>query len=343
MKQLWLHSVRAYIKLGLFFYYKEIKVFNAESIPKNKPVLFLSNHQNALIDALLIGTNSGRFFYFLTRASVFKNVFVSRLLKSLNMMPVYRIRDGWNELRNNVSIFKKCTIWLHQNEAIAIFPEGNHNLNRTVRPLSKGFTRLVLDTLEAYPDLDLKLVPIGVNFVKPKSFADSTALYFGNPISAKDYKLEDKSESVTQLKKDIHESICKLTTHIENDNYDETLQKLNNLNVDFLNPKAVNQCIANNFKECTSIRKSRSTVLKPLLKVLLILNLVLPYAVWKTLIQPKIKELEFIDTFRFAVAISLVPIYLFLMLFILSLLFGLKLALIYFISVLFLSLLTVKL
>ena len=139
MKVYLLHIIRAYLRLGLFFYFKTIRVFNAEHIPKDKPVLFLANHQNALLDPLLIATNSERFSYYLTRAGVFKKQWVSKLLNQLRMLPVYRIRDGWSNLTHNNPIFEACSNLLHNKEAIVIFPEGSHNLNRTVRPLSKGF------------------------------------------------------------------------------------------------------------------------------------------------------------------------------------------------------------
>ena len=68
---------------GMFFYFKRIDVFGFENIPKDKPVLFLGNHQNALLDPLLIAIKCGRFSFFLTRAGVFKKPLVSKLLKSL--------------------------------------------------------------------------------------------------------------------------------------------------------------------------------------------------------------------------------------------------------------------
>ena len=123
MNKIWLHSVRFYIKLGLFFYYRKITVHNADNIPKNKPVLLLANHHNALLDALVIATHSGRFACFLTRAGVFKNPRISKLLKSLQMLPVYRIRDGWNNLSNNTAIFEACSENLKANQMIAIIPE----------------------------------------------------------------------------------------------------------------------------------------------------------------------------------------------------------------------------
>ena len=90
----------------MFFYFKRIHVHNVENVPKDKPVLLLANHQNALLDALLIATKCGRFSYFLTRAAVFKKSFIGKILKSLQMLPVYRVRDGWSTISNNNAIFE---------------------------------------------------------------------------------------------------------------------------------------------------------------------------------------------------------------------------------------------
>ena len=343
MKKLWVHIVRTYLKLGFFFYYKKIKVVDVKNIPKHKPVLFLSNHQNALLDAFLIATKCERFCYFLTRAAVFKKPIVSKLLKSLQMLPVYRIRDGWSNLSNNNSIFDSCTKILHQNKVVVIFPEGNHNLKRTVRPLSKGFTRIVFDTLEKYPETDLQLIPVGVNYINAKNFADSTSIYFGKAIEAKSFVSGNKNEDVVNLKKSIQLEMSKLTTHIPSESYKDTLQKLDALNVDYLNPKAVNKCIANNFQACEKKLISNLKWFRSLLKGLLILNILPPYLIWKFVAQPKIKELEFTATFRFAIAVTLVPFYLIIMFFVLAVLFSTIIGLAYVLFVLILALLAVKL
>jgi len=343
LKHIWLHIVRTYIKLGLFFYFKEIRVVDAKNIPNDKPVLFLSNHQNALLDALLIAVKCERFSYFLTRASVFKKSLVSRLLKSLQMLPVYRIRDGWSSIVNNTSIFDSCTELLQQNEAVVIFPEGSHNLNRTVRPLSKGFTRIVFDTLEKHPETDLQLIPVGLNFVNAKDFPDSTSIYFGKPIAAKSFVSNNRNDDVVNLKHKIHSEISKLTTHISTKSYDETIKKLNVFNVDYLNPKVVNKCVVNNFENCRHKPPSNLNWLRSLLKGLLILNILLPYLIWKFIAQPKIKEIEFTSTFRFAIAITLVPLYLFIMCFVLASLWTPVVSLGYLLFVLVLGLFAVKL
>jgi 1-acyl-sn-glycerol-3-phosphate acyltransferase len=316
----------------MFFYFKRIDIHGVQNVPKDKAVLLLGNHQNALLDALLIATKCGRFSYFLTRAAVFKKPLVSKLLKSLQMLPVYRIRDGWNNLSNNNAIFETCTNVLSSNQAVVIFPEGSHNLARRVRPLSKGFTRIVFSTLEKHPDLDVQLVPVGLNFVNATRFPDSAAMYFGNPISAKNYVFDNRNESVVALKERVKSELSELTTNIPIDNYDASLSKLDALNVNYLKPKEVNSCIKSDFKNCESIQKSNKDI-----------NIFFPYLIWKFLVKPKIEEPEFISTFRFAIALTLVPVYLCIVVVLLSLLVSLTVSLIYLLVVILIILLGVKL
>ena len=310
MKFIWLSFLRAYLNVGMFFYFRKIKVYNVKNIPKNKPVLLISNHQNALLDALLIATKSDRFAYFLTRAAVFKKPVIARILKSLQLIPVYRIRDGWGKITNNNAVFKECSKLLSHNACVVIFPEGNHNLKRTVRPLSKGFTRIVFDTLEKYPNLDLQLLPVGVNYLQPENFPDCTSVYFGPPLSASQFISEYKNEAILRLKAKIYTEIAKLTTNIPKDNYEETLMRLQESNVDFLDPVAVNTCVESNFKTCKTQRLKKQNSIKQIIEFLFIGVFIMPYVIWKFIIKPKVKEEEFLSTFRFAVAITLVPLWL---------------------------------
>lgn len=330
------------MSLGLFFYFKKIKVHGLENIPKDEAVLFLANHQNALLDALLIATKSGRFSFFLTRAAVFQKPLVSKVLKSLQMMPVYRIRDGWNNISKNNAIFKSCIGLFKNKEAVVIFPEGNHNLQRRVRPLSKGFTRIVFDALESYPDIDIQLIPVGLNYISSPDFFDSTAVFFGKPISARSFVTEDRNKDVVTIKAKIKAELSQLTTHIPEENYEIISSKLDVLQVDYLNPKAVNTCINSKFKDCKNKPKVSISFLKSVFKFFMILNILIPYLIWTKNIKPKITETEFRSTFRFAVAIVLVPFYLLLVTIGVATFTSTMIALLYLISVLLICLLAVK-
>ena len=342
MNKIWLHTVKSYLKLGLFFYFKKIKVTNASVVPIDKPVMILCNHQNALLDALLIATKSKRFIHFLTRAGVFKKPFVARLLKSLQMLPVYRIRDGWNNLSKNNPVFSNCTELLNKNEGIVLFPEGSHNLVRTVRPLSKGFTRIIFETLQKYPDTELQLIPVGLNYVHATKYEDSVAMNFGEPISANELITDFTNSDVIQLKSAVHSSISQLTTHIPTDSYDEVIKKLDKLNADFLDHESINNCIENDFKDCKKWPIKRSNFIKAFLKWIFTILIFGPYLLWKYYVKPKIVEIEFMSTFRFAVGVTVVPLWIIVISAILWMLIGWQIALIYAASVIILELLILK-
>ncbi len=314
-----------------------------ESIPKDEAVIFLGNHQNALMDALIIATKNGRFAYFLTRASVFNNPLVAKILKSLWMLPVYRVRDGWNTISKNDEIFKTCSQLLHTNHAVTIFPEGNHNLKRMVRPLSKGFTRIVFETLERYPDTKLSLVPVGINYENAEGYANGVFLNFGKTIEVTSKDTMKGPNMAQQLKARVHEDLCELTTHIDSESYGNTLQKLEGDKVDFLNPSAANQYMSSNFDSANLETGKHDGLVKRFFGVLLKCVLFPPYLVWKHALLPKIKEREFISTFRFAVAVTLVPFYLILSALIIGGIFGMPIAGLYVAIIFIIALLAVKL
>ena len=187
MKLLWYYFVKLYMRIGFAFYYKKLLLVGKDNIPKNRAVLFVSNHQNALIDPLLIAVTNSRVTHFLTQAVVFKNSIVKKLLFSVNMIPIYRIRDGFETLTNNEAIFKHCFDLLDEKKALLIYPEGNHNLQRRVRVIGKGFTRIVFGAIERNPDNEIDIIPFGLNYNNPTAYASKASLYFGKPISANKY------------------------------------------------------------------------------------------------------------------------------------------------------------
>ena len=141
-----------------------MSVFGKNNIPKKGAILFVSNHQNALIDPILMATTNPRDIHFLSRASAFKNSVANKLLRALNMIPIYRIRDGVNTIEKNYAIFEHCVKLLNAKKAVGIFPEGEHHLERRINPLKKGFVRIILSTLQKYPELKIQIVPVGVNY-----------------------------------------------------------------------------------------------------------------------------------------------------------------------------------
>jgi len=323
--------MRSYIKIGLFFLHKKITVFGKENIPKNGAILFIGNHQNALIDALLIPTTTNRKIHFLTRASAFTNKFVSNFLGSLNLIPVYRIRDGIKTIQKNTATFKQCFEILKNEGAIQIFAEGNHDLKRQIRPLKKGFARIILGTLQKYPDLEIQIVPVGFNYDSHLNFPSSVSIHYGKPFLANDFlTIENSDLRFSKIINKVSLALKKLTLHIEDsDNYDKIITKLNAHRVDYTNlaetRKIVNNIHALNLK--STLHNKKINWFAPF-HLVAKLNSLFPLLIWKNL-KSSINDIVFTNTFRFALITTLFPLFYLIQAVVIYYFFNVKYALIY--------------
>ncbi|WP_181899419.1 lysophospholipid acyltransferase family protein [Flagellimonas nanhaiensis] len=305
MKHLAYFLIKYWIRAGLFCYYQKIEVVGSERIPEKGPVLILSNHQNALMDVLLLATRCKRKPWFITRSDIFKGSVLNSLFGFLQMIPIYRIRDGKANLYKNQAIFERCSELLLNGEAILLFPEANHSLKRRVRPLSKGFTRIIMTALEKDPKMKLQLVPIGQNYMKPSQSGDAASLYVGNPIEVQEFM--GSSKFVGDVKQEVFKALTALTTHIPENEYEDVISKLEGRESLYLKPDAVNMMISER-----SFPKGKPQKVKVANTVsrALFYSLNFPLVVlWRTFIKPKVPEVEFEATFKFGFAMITYPLF----------------------------------
>ncbi|WP_273566239.1 lysophospholipid acyltransferase family protein [Maribacter halichondriae] len=313
MKNLGYNLVKVWIKASLYLYHGKIKVSGLENIPKDKPVLFLPNHQSALLDVLLIAVDCVRKPYFLTRSDVFTNRALIAIFDYFQMIPIYRIRDGRDSLKNNQAVFERCAKLLERGEALLMFPEANHNLRRRVRPLSKGFTRILFAALEKQPNLDIQLVPVGLNYRNATAFPDQMAINYGKAIPLQDFIVKnDQQVSIAKIKAEVTGALLHLTTHIDDEeNYDTILERLEAKEINFLYPKKVNATIEeiDISSEIPEKAKRKTNVFFLLLKLVFTLLNFPMLLLWRTFGKPKVWEPEFMGTLRFAFALLAYPMY----------------------------------
>ena len=310
MKKIYHNILRSYLWIGLRFYFSRIIIHGTKHIPKEGAVIFTANHQNAFLDALLIATFNRRSTYFLTRASVFRNPIARFLLESINMRPVFRVRDGWNTIQQNDQTFGECIEELHQGGTVGVFPEGNHDMRRRLRPLSKGFTRIAFGMLDKYPNQRLQIIPIGLNYENHTQARTAVSMHFGEAIQVNGFYNAGNFQGSSQaLKTSVSERMKRLTGHIELENYDKTLTALMGHKYDFTDPDAVNEAIFKNKFEDQAL--TRPGFLFQAARVILyipaLLWNILPILSW-TLTKPMIKDPVFEGSIKFALSISIVPV-----------------------------------
>jgi 1-acyl-sn-glycerol-3-phosphate acyltransferase len=164
-------------------------VINQQNIPLDAPVILAPNHQNALMDAMSLVINLPFQCVFLARADIFKGKRLIKFLTFLNIMPIYRLRDGIENVKRNDEVFDKTIQVLHnKNNPLGLFPEGNHGDKRRLRPLVKGLFRIALQAQVKYGELPgVKIVPVGLDYGHYQNFRTTLFVNIGKPIEVSEF------------------------------------------------------------------------------------------------------------------------------------------------------------
>lgn len=167
-------------------YFTNFRVVGKENIPKDGAILFSPNHQNALIDPLLVGTTAGKSIHSLTRSDVFGGP-LQWVLDAMQTIPVYRIRDGYSQLKNNTAVFERCYSLLANKENVMMFSEGKHHDQYYLLQLSKGSARLAVEAQKRAPKHPIYLQPVGINYGNHLHPRHDCVVVYGTPIKVNDF------------------------------------------------------------------------------------------------------------------------------------------------------------
>lgn len=135
------------------------------------------------------------------------------------MVPVYRERDGFSALRDNVKMQKTGENILARNNYLTVFGEGNHCDQYHVRILKRGFAQLAFRTKWNLPDLNLSVIPIGIQYSNHRNIGSCILINIGQPINIDKNLIElysKDSRHAEQLLMDrVGNSLKELVLHIE--------------------------------------------------------------------------------------------------------------------------------
>jgi len=131
------------IQAGLWLFCNKIYLKNKQLFKTKGPLLIIANHPNSFLDALIIGSYYKRRVYFLARGDAFKKPIHRFLLESLNMIPVYRLREGKEFLHLNDYAFSRSIDLLSKGYAVLIFIEGICINSNELQPFKKGTARIL--------------------------------------------------------------------------------------------------------------------------------------------------------------------------------------------------------
>lgn len=172
-------------KIALYFYCRNITINKKEFLQSEGPLLIAANHPNSFLDAIILATLFKKPIYSLARGDAFANNFYTKLLRSMNMLPVYRISEGAENLEHNYKTFSACIDNFKENGIVLIFSEGLCKNEWHLRPLKKGTARLAITAWQQ--NIPLKVLPAGINYSSFRMFGKNVIINFGELIQKENF------------------------------------------------------------------------------------------------------------------------------------------------------------
>lgn len=220
-------------KLALKVYFRKIHIEGANKMPEQGPFIIVANHPSSFLDPVSIAVNIKPKISFLAKGVMFKNKIIASILKGLNMVPVYRAQDDPKMVNKNTEVFKSCYKKLKDKGVIMIFPEGTSEMERRLRKIKTGTARIALGAEKEYDyNLNLKIVPVGLNYTKSSRFRSEAFINFGKPINVNNYfdaYKKDEIATAKELTEKIETDIRDLMIAVDKEENDELVERIESI------------------------------------------------------------------------------------------------------------------
>ncbi|CAG8635122.1 10816_t:CDS:2 [Cetraspora pellucida] len=121
---------------------------------------------------------------------------------------------------DQTSVYNVVFERLNSGQCIGIFPEGGSHDRTEILPLKAGVTIMALGAIAANPNLNLKIMPCGLNYFHAHSFRSRAVVEFGAPISINPELVEkyrqggsSKREACSKLLETIYNGLRAVTVN----------------------------------------------------------------------------------------------------------------------------------
>ncbi len=214
--------VRWLVEALVRLYYPARTVDGREKVPAARPLVFVLNHPNGLLDPMVLRVALGQPARFLAKSTLYGNPIGRVAMDAFGCIPIYRAHEAGGragDVSRNEASFALCRAALAAGGALALFPEGVSHSDPQLRPLKTGAARIAL-TAEAEHDggLGVTLVPVGLYYERKARFRSAVLLVVGEPILVgphlADYR-RDEAAAVTALTRQIDDRLDEVVLQSE--------------------------------------------------------------------------------------------------------------------------------
>lgn len=205
-------AVRRLVETLVRLFFPVLRLSAGERADGDGPILFVPNHNNGLLDPVVLRLATGRHVRFLAKSTLFENPLGKLAMDAFGAIPVYRSRDVSSgdvssgddgRVAGNERTFALCRAAIARSEPLALFPEGTSHSEPQLKPFKTGAARIALSA-EAEHDfqLGLRVVPAAIVYGAKTIFRSSALIALGTPIVVRDYRdayMQDAHEAARML------------------------------------------------------------------------------------------------------------------------------------------------
>lgn len=163
--------VKAFLRLCFYIAFN-VHYVGKENIPKDTPVIYVSNHRTNA-DPPLVCCAVPRRHAFMAKEELFKNKFFGGLITWLGAFPVSRGKG-------DMGVIDTAVERLDEGRSLLIFPEGTRSKDGKVH---KGHSGAALTAVRS----GKPIVPVGIVFGEKLKFRTKVTVKYGKPINPADY------------------------------------------------------------------------------------------------------------------------------------------------------------
>jgi 1-acyl-sn-glycerol-3-phosphate acyltransferase len=184
--------------VALHWFYRDIRIVGRERIPTGVPLLIAANHQNALVDSLIVVWVIPRRIAMTAKATLTENPLIALLFRIVGVVPLRRVSDEARKANGaspdrsrNAEAFREILNLLEHRRAVLIFPEGKSHNEVGLEPLKTGLARLALRARDERSIKGVTILPLGLIFEDKGVPGTAIGARVGEPIEMDSWPTTD--------------------------------------------------------------------------------------------------------------------------------------------------------
>ena len=206
--------IRLLVRLITRIWCRSIETVGIQNVPRGVPLIVVANHENGLIDPMLVASALPVAPRFLAKSTLWGNPVLRFFFWLGRAVPVHRKQDVGEgaDMSRNRETFEIAGGVLAKGGVLSIFPEGQSHNEPELQPLKTGAARICL----AAPP-ETRILPVGILFHDKHRFRSRALLWIGeaiDPTAAREREKTDPRAAVQELTDRIAGALRAVTVNV---------------------------------------------------------------------------------------------------------------------------------